>query len=88
MTRKDLVDYLLVNGCEMDPLPENSVANAVKFHNPATRRTTYIYTPIDNRKMLPATICQVCTQLGIEVPHYAEDANDVIQNIHRRFNQK
>lgn len=88
MTRKDLVDYLQAYGCEMQPLSEFASGNAIKFYNPSTRKVAYIYTPIDDRKMYPATICHICVTLGIEVPNYAQDAKPIINRIQKDFPRK
>lgn len=72
MTRLDVRDWLQAHQC----LPEveetiNSTAYAVKFVNQSNGRHAYVNTPLNSRLVRPATVKQICLQLGIPLPEYA-----------------
>ena len=49
LTREDLVDWLKEKKCEQKPIEGiNVTARQIKFYNPATNRSTYIGTPIND----------------------------------------
>lgn len=89
MNRDDLYDWITTHGCVQSPLAEtNNTANCIKFVNPQTKGHSYLYTPIDGRKVTDYIVCRTCTELGIEVPNCAEDYKPLIKHFDIRFTRK
>lgn len=89
MTRADLVDWLIANGCEHMPLEGvNHSGRVIKFRNPKTNRHTYIDTPIDDKELPDFLIAQTCEQLLISSPDCAEQHKPLVKEIRERFSPK
>lgn len=86
MTRQEFYYYLTEGyGLEQRPLSDFGRATCIEFKNPKTKTRAWLDTPIDDRPMKSAAICQICTLLGIEIPECAkhiEPLMDKIKNTH------
>lgn len=74
MTRIDLYDWVIHNGCEQIVLPENK-ARVIKFVNPKNGGGGYLELPIDNRGVKDYVVYRICISLGIEIPTHASYFN-------------
>lgn len=88
MTRADLIDWVLQQGCEQHPLGENTRGNAVKLVNPKNGRWYYISTPIDNRPVTDFIVHEACIKLGIQVPECAKEQKALSDHLNERFKKK
>jgi hypothetical protein len=88
MTREDLLDYLISYNCKTFPLSEYGRANCVGIKNPSTKRNAYLDTPIDSKRVKDATVCQICVQLGVEIPECAKAAEPLIHHIKNKNYKK
>jgi|WetSurMetagenome_2_1015567.scaffolds.fasta_scaffold15430_6 hypothetical protein len=70
MTKSDLNDWVLSNGCITIVLPEHK-ANVIKIENPKTDSVYWLYLPIDNSPIKDYTVYKTCSNLGIPIPNFA-----------------
>lgn len=68
MTKRELYQWILKKGCKQIPLPDSTTMKAIYFENPRTGGYAILNTPVDDRKMFPATVLAICLSLNIEIP--------------------
>ena len=82
MTREDFIDYLIVNGCEIVRIANQGYHVMRNIQNGKLSGV-----PVTNPP-LSATVCRICKTLGIEPPKAADGAKELIENIHKEFEDK
>lgn len=70
LTRKDLYEYFISQGCEVNPFDGiNRTANQVEIINPKAKRSFFIATPISDKYFVPGyVVALACTKLSIDIP--------------------
>ncbi len=85
MTRADFYDWLISQGCSIEPLPENAKGNVIKINGPNSNTYVYYNTPIDERPVKCYSVCTICHQLYVKVPDPCKDTEGLatfIKNKH------
>lgn len=67
ITRLDLYDWVISQGCVIEPLPEHK-AKVLNVVNPENGGKAFLYLPIDDEPTGYYTIFKVCSDLGISMP--------------------
>lgn len=89
MTRAEFYKHLIDNNCETFPLSDFGRATAVGIKNKSNNNTAFLDTPLDDRPIKAASVCQICMRLGIEIPECASHAEGIIKHIKNRdFNKR
>lgn len=81
MTRQDFYKHLLNHNCETFPLSEFGRATAVGIRNKSNGNQAFLDTPLDNSPIKSATVCQICSRLGVEIPSESMHAREIIDYI-------
>jgi len=85
MTKADLYDWVVSQGCETKTLPEYK-ANVLLFVNPKTGNKGWIDLPIDDKPLRDYTICKVCCDLQIQLPTSTAYMKPLYDKIKKRIN--
>ncbi len=89
MTRADLVDWVMSQGCEVEEFPDiNNTAYQVKFINPKFKGIAYAYidTPFDNRLVTDYLVCHICHHLlKIKVPDEVQHQTPLVDHLKDKF---
>jgi hypothetical protein len=81
MTKNDLIDWVRLHGCEIEPLPEYK-AQVLFIRNPEKPGArAYINLPIDDKELNHIAVYRVCVKLEIPYPDYL----DYLKNFDDRF---
>jgi hypothetical protein len=80
MTKADLLDWAIQNGCTSTPIPNDRVF-AIILSNPKNNKQATFNTHRMDSQADPEFICLICTRLGIQVPHYGSSASKMIDDI-------
>jgi len=86
MTRRDLYDWVISQGCEAKPIPEHK-AKVIYFLNPNTGAKYWINLPINDTLVKDYTVYRTCCNLGIVVPDhvtYMSQVNDAIEKVDKK----
>jgi len=70
MTKADLIDWVVSQGCETELLPEYK-AKVIFIVNPKSGTRSYINLPIDKKPLKAFTVCKTCSDLRIPIPTFA-----------------
>lgn len=81
MTRADLRDWYMVHNCEITTLNEWHKGNAVRVTNPKNGNHVFLDMPIDERPVKNYLVCKTCMQLGIPIPDFCKDAENLAKHI-------
>ena len=90
MTKNELIDWVRVNGCSIEPLPIHK-ADVIRFFNPETGGHAFIELPIDERQMKDITVFRICNDLDIsalDITLYIKSLNDRIDDFHNLKKRK
>ncbi len=67
MTNQQLFDWVIQNGCVVEPLDEYK-ARVIYFRNPNNGNKAWMNLPIDGRPIKDPVIIMICSRLSIPVP--------------------
>lgn len=88
MTRAEFYKHLLDNQCETFPLSEYGRATAVGIKNKKNKNTAFLDTPLDERPIKAASVCQICMRLGVQIPECVSHVEGLINHIKNKdFNR-
>jgi len=90
MTKADLRDWVVSEGCEIKTLPEYK-ANVIYFVNPKTGDEAWIDLPFNDKPLNDYTVFRICCKLRIPVPTYAKymkPLHDKIEKENKEENNK
>lgn len=82
MTKQELLDYLVMYGCELRPTRDHEPL-VIFILNPRNGQEAFLDLPINNRQLRDYTILRICTKLCIPVPdpmRYLSDLDDQIND--------
>jgi hypothetical protein len=85
ITKLDLYDWVKLQGCIIEPLPEYK-AKVLNIINPKNGSKAFLYLPIDNSPLGYYTVYKVCSDLGVPIPGCADfmkPVHDHIQIVHQ-----
>lgn len=68
MTRADFYDWMITQGCTIEPLKEATRGNIIKIKSPNANSYVFYDTPIDHRPVKCYSVCNICHQLYIKIP--------------------
>jgi len=92
MTRADLVEWIMSEGCEVREFPDiNNTAYQVKFINPKYKGFAYAYidTPFDDRPVTDYLVCHICHNLlRIKVPNEVQHQTNLVDHLKEKFSKK
>ncbi len=92
MTRADLVDWVMAQGCEIEEFPDiNNTAYQVKFVNPKFKGIAYAYidSPFDTRPVTDFVVCHICHNLlRIKVPDEVSSQQALVEHLRDKFSKK
>jgi hypothetical protein len=70
MTKADLCDWIVSQGCEIETLAEYK-ANVIYFVNPQNGNEAWLDLPFNEKPLKAFTVCKICSDLQINIPTFA-----------------